>query len=232
MKFPTSIIILLYLSSNFLFGQTLKLESISLNLLPDISIADKALLETDAKPAEQFTIGYGVGLELNASLKNKFYLTTGLNLANRRFGSIGYLNQSKLPEDRRSFTQELVTIKTLNYPLVEIPLKAGFVWLEKQKIKCIGYLGGSASFILAGNYRNSFSRYDGSYKKNGMKAFSALLGLQSTYAMNEKWRWLYGVEYSFYNTIDKDEYIDNNGEDEISVNHKFARFTLGIQRVL
>ncbi len=232
MKVQKSIIIFLFFSSSILFGQTFKLENISLTILPDISIVDKALLGDNAKPIEQFTIGYGMGIELDATIKNKFYLASGLNLANRRFGSIGYLNQSRLPEDSRSFTQELVTIKTLTYPLVEIPLKAGFVWLAKEKIRCIGYLGGTASFILAGNYKNSFDRYDGSYKKEDMKAFSALLGMQSTYAINEKWRWLYGLEYSFYNTIDRDEYIDNNRIDGIAVDHKFIRFTLGVQRVL
>lgn len=229
MKAKVIIIFLITSSINSLIAQDFILESIGIHLFPDVSMVDRNLLDEEATLINQFKIGYGLGLEISSQFKKRYHLKFGLNIVNRRFGSIGFLNQSKLPSAQRSFTRELVTVEKLSYQVFEIPFKAGITTFKKGNLEHLLYLGGSFNFMLSGNYKTNNSRYDGLYKKSGLKGFTGLLGMQLSYAFKKNWNFIYRLEQSLFNKIGEDSYINNNGQPALSVSHRFFRLIIGME---
>ena len=143
------------------------------------------------------------------------------------------MNQNVLPPPRQSWTQELVTTKSVSFRTLELPLNFGYNILSRQKMNLFLNAGMIGNFLLSTYYGlGSFKQYEGSYKKNYWQGYSADLGFGTDYKISKKIKLTTRITYSILNTVKDDEYLFSQDEYVIPLPYKYLRMSAGLRMVL
>ena len=209
------------------YGQSQKWQ-LSFQLQPEITF------HKDSYPwwkenSNKTTFNIGVASTVQYNINNNFFANAGVGFISRTLQTANFLNQAALPPPKQSFTQELVTTKSVSYRVLSFPINLGYYFLHKNKLHSFVTTGISANYLLNTNYKSNFSKYDGSYKKNYWQGYSLNLGLGTDYKLTKTMLATASISYSLVNKVKEDEYILNQNASGLTLTHTFLNLNVGIK---
>ncbi len=174
------------------------------------------------------SVNCGVEIAVQYNISKRFFAETGLGYISRKLNTVAFLNQNLLPSPRQSPTFELVNTKSVSLRMLQLPIRLGYSFVEKQKISlnfCVGLAG---NFLLNTCYKNSeFTKYDDTYRKGYWQGFSVLSGVGTAYKVNKKISLTGHIEYSLLNKVVNDNYLFSQDKAPISLPHTYLQIAIG-----
>jgi opacity protein-like surface antigen len=213
--------------STVAFGQSSKWE-FSLQIQPEMTF------HKDSYPrwkdnSSKSTINIGVASAVQYNFNERFFINSGLGFISRKLRTANVLDQAALPPPKQSFTNELVTTKSVQYRLVSVPINVGYYFLSGEKIKSFITTGFSGNYLLNTYYTTNFERYDGKYKMNYWQGYSLTLGLGADFKLNKKMHATSSLSYALLNRVKADEYIAKQDDAAITLAHKYLNLSVGLR---
>jgi opacity protein-like surface antigen len=209
------------------FGQNSKWQ-LSVQLKPEITF-HKVHYAWWKDNSDKTTFNVGVGSSVQYNINKSFFLSSGISFISRTLRTANFLNQAALPPPRQSFTQELVTTKSVSYKVISIPVNIGYNFLTTNRFKSFVTTGFSGNYLLNTHYESNFSRYDGAYKKNYWQGYSLTLGLGTDIKLTKQIDLTTALSYALRHEVKEDEYIQNQNGNGLTLKHNYLNFSVGIK---
>ena len=175
------------------------------------------------------TFNIGVASTAQYNISNCFFVNAGIGLISRTLETANFLNQAALPPPKQSFTQELVTTKSVSYRTLSLPVNIGFNFLRKDKLNGFVTTGFAGNYLMNTYYKSNFSKYDGAYKKNYWQGYSINLGIGTDYILSKKLSATTSLSYAIINKVRQDEYILNQNGNGLTLTHNFISLNVGVK---
>ncbi len=209
------------------YGQSPKWQ-LSFQLQPEITF------HKDSYPwwkenSNKTTFNLGVASTVQYNINNKFFANSGVGFISRTLQTANFLNQAALPPPKQSFTDELVTTKSVSYRVLSFPVSIGYNFLRKDKFNSFVTAGFAGNYLLNTYYKSNFSKYDGAYKKNYWQGYSLSLGFGADYKISKKISATSTLSYAIVNKVRQDEYILNQNGNGLELTHNFLSLNIGIK---
>lgn len=215
------------------FGQKNDNFSFSFQLQPELTYHKNNYAFRWKDTYTKSTFNIGIEATIQYYLTKRLFAEAGIGYISRRLNTTVFLNQNVLPPPRQSWTQELVTTKSVSFRTLELPLNFGYNILSRQKMNVFLNAGMTGNFLLNTHYGlGSFKQYEGSYKKNYWQGYSANLGLGTDYKISKKIKTTSRISYSVINTMKDDEYLFSQDQYIIPLPHKYLRLSVGLRMAL
>jgi hypothetical protein len=219
---------LLILSSLIIQGQSIGRWQYAISMNPEVTFYNSRYTYS---LDNHFTTGENIGLAggLEYQLNKRIYLNTGVGFIMRKLHTRLHMDQSALPPPHQSFTQELVTTKSITYRTLNLPLHIGCKFLEDGRFAASLETGVSANYLISGYYEVSSAKYQGGYKKRKWQGSSIDIGLSNDYQLSEKIKLNTAVLYTITNTVATDEFISARDQRGYSIGYLALALRIGIK---
>jgi opacity protein-like surface antigen len=210
------------------FGQSPKWQ-LSLQLQPEITF-HKDSYRWGKENSNKSTFNFGIASTAQYNINRRFFLNSGVGFISRRLRTANILVQAVLPPPKQSFTQELVTTKSISYRVLSFPVNIGYNFSSTDKFKSFVTTGFSGNYLLNTYYNSNASRYDGAYKKKYWQGYSVTFGVGTDYKLTEKIQVTTSLSYALLHDVKEDEYISKqNGGVGLTLGHKYLNFGIGVK---
>jgi len=176
------------------------------------------------------TLGYGIGIDFKYSIRERFFLKMGSNLLNRRFESVGTLNQAAFYPEGTKLIEVAYSVNKLSYQILEFHTGFGYRFLKKGKLTYSTYAEFGLYEVISATYSAGGDAYDNIKVKQDMFGTTFLLGLQAEIDLSKSLLGIIGIETSINNIMSNDKYVDSPDRNKSNVPHNFYRINLGIQK--
>ena len=209
------------------YGQSHKWH-LSFQIQPEITL-HKDSYRWRKENSNETTFNVGVASTAQYNINKRVFLTSGVGFISRTLRTANFLNQASLPPPKQSFTNELVTTKSVSYRVLSFPISIGYNFLRKEKFNSFVTTGFAGNYLLNTYYKSNFSKYDGAYKKSYWQGYSLNLGIGADYKINKKIFVTTALSYAIINKVRQDEYIQNQNGNGLTLTHNFINLIIGIK---
>ncbi len=209
------------------YGQSHKWQ-LSFHLQPEMTFHKESYV-SNADSTIKTTFNIGVGSLVQYNINTGFFINGGVGFISRTLQTAAFLNQGAIPPTNQSNTLELVTTKSVSYRVLSVPVNLSYYFVREENFKSFVTAGISGNYLLNAQYTNAtFSKYDGTYKKNHWQGHSVNVGLGADFKISRSIDATGSVSYSIVNKVQEDEYLrGKNGN--ATLTHNFLTLNLGIK---
>ena len=179
--------------------------------------------------SDKTTFNLGAATAAQYNISKSFFVNAGVGFISRTLRTANFLNQAALPPPKQSFTDELVTTKSVSYRVLSFPVNIGFNFLHNDKFNSFVTTGIAGNYLLNTYYKSNFSKYDGAYKKNYWQGYSLNLGIGADYKITNQISATTALSYAIVNKVRQDEYIQNQNGNGLTMTHNFISLNIGIK---
>ncbi|OSZ79723.1 hypothetical protein CAP36_00195 [Chitinophagaceae bacterium IBVUCB2] len=178
---------------------------------------------------DKSTFNIGVASIVQYNINKSLFVSSGVGFISRTLNTANFLNQAALPPPKQSFTNELVTTKSVSYRVISFPVNIGYNFISTTKFKSFITTGLAGNYLLNTAYRSNFSRYDGAYKKNHWQGYSLTFGLGTDFKLTKKLQATSSLSYAYKHHVKEDEYISNQNGNGLTLGHNYLNLSVGIK---
>ncbi len=175
------------------------------------------------------TINAGFTGTVQYSPAKRFFIETGIGYISRKLNTRVFLNQTALPPPRQSFTQELVTTRSVSFRTIHLPFIAGYRCMLRDKTSLSLNAGFAGNYLLNTYYEVDAKKYQGRYRKNYWQGYSLSVGAGADHAISKKFILAGRLAYTAVNTMKADDYLFSQDEYRIALPHKYLNLSIGIK---
>jgi hypothetical protein len=200
----------------------------AVSLRPELTFHDSRYpYSLDNRQVSTFNIGIQATVDYRIS--ERFFIRGGAGVISRKIKSQVHLDQASLPPPRQSFTQELVTIRSVSYRTLLFPVYVGYRLVSIPKYSTSIYTGITGNYLMNGFYNVNFSKYEGQYTKEKWQGYSWDIGISNDYRIARGVSFTASINYAIKNTVARDNYISDREGTGYRLQHTYLNMEVGIR---
>lgn len=211
------------------FGQNSKWQ-LSIQVQPELTL-HKDNYSWVKTGSDKTTFNVGLASTIQYNINNRFFVSSGTSFISRTLRTANFLSQSSLPPPKQSFTRELVITRSVSYRVISVPVNIGYNFVATDKFKSYITAGFSGNYLLNTKYFSKAS-YDGTYKKYYWQGYSLIAGLGADFKLSSRIDATTSLSYALKYRVKEDEYLQNQNDNGLTLEHNYLALSMGIKLAL
>jgi hypothetical protein len=203
--------------------------SLGVQLQPEITFHNNQLTYNKNETQLKATYNSGLATSLQYKVSKNIFVDFGVGFISRNFKAKLVFDQSKLPAPYTSHSKELNYTKIFAYNLFQFPINIGYSFVNKKSLKVAALVGISPNFLHSAAYKAGGGQYDRIYKKGYWQGISYNIGVAADIPLTKKIMFTNAIQYSFKNTLRKDEFLGGFGDESYVLPYNFLRYNVGVK---
>jgi Outer membrane protein beta-barrel domain len=203
--------------------------SLGIQLQPEITFHKNQLTFEDKGTYLKATYNTGIATSLQYKVSKNIFVDFGVSFISRNFKANLVFDQSKLPAPYTSLSKELNYTKMYAYNLFQFPINIGYSFVNKKALKVAALVGISPNFLHSAAYKAGGGQYDRTYKKGYWQGVSYNIGVAADIPLTKKIIFTNAIQYSFKNTLRKDEFLGGFGDESYVLPYNYLRYNVGVK---